>query len=369
MGVDSSILSQLRTVLTLLSTFLSPATFSQRMAQSISAAPPLEWQHFILRSDFTSICYFLHWQASFADLLFTLDFRKICRPTFMNLISQTNYESLIKCGGILRRAPDSIGKQYVMQLLSKHLAAIEVDSLSYNSLGEATAMISLIWEYVPAQRPALLESLPAILPAQDNWHQDENFLQAARPLFLILTNPAAPQDIVRRLVHASNNAAIATLITRASTLDLFLYYWNFYTLWYQLHSQTDQPFAEFLDDTIQETVTKETTRRFLLDERDIDNIDNLIMLIGFLYFIRLALEPIDENLWRVNLPPMGEMIKHASHKTFIPAVFFLFGLEWLYDRHIWQNVWDWVLPKADEYTNSTAVLDYMHRLVSDRAKR
>jgi len=340
--------------------------FFQEMAQEAVNLPVLGWPQFLGRGNFSDVCHFLRWRADFAAVLFSPAFYEILQPTLSTLISQADHQTLIEGTQYLRSAPDSAGKQYLVQVLNQHLTGLELISLTFESFAEAAAMIGLLWNYLPVRRPELLKSLPALLPAEHDWPENEEFLRAARSLFHILADLDAPQDIARRMLHAGNRPTLAALFTQATTLDIFLYFWNLYVLWYQLHDQADQTFATFLDTTIHEAITKEAAIRFLLDEKDLDI---QLMLIGFLSFVGISPHSVDKYYWQMTAPPLGEMIKRASQKTFIPAVFFLYGLEWLYDCQVRPNVWAWVLPKANTYTESTAALGQIRQLVNTRAKR
>ena len=339
--------------------------FRQDMVQAGSNFSAPEWQLFLSRSNFLSICGFVRWYANFADVLFTPAFCQAHQPTFETLISQASHEALIRGARILKSAPDSAGKQYLVQRLVSHLASLELSAPTFETFNEAANTIGLLWEYLPAQRARLVRSLLSHLPPEDRWAEDEQFVRAVRVLFHILADPAAPQDIARRLLRAGNGPTVAALLAQATTLDIFLYLWNLYVLWYQLHSQADQAFAAFLDATIQDTVAKEAASRFGLDDQDIDV---HIMLIGFLHFIGLAPDSIDKHHWQGTLPPPGELIKRVSQKPFIPAVFFLLGLEWLYEQPIRYYVWEWIVPKAEAYGERTAALDHINQLAMSRTK-
>ena len=341
--------------------------FHQEMAQTAQNLPSANWEQFLLRSDFSDVCGFFRWQAAFASALFSQDFCNVLQPTLSALVSQADHKALIEGVQILRNAPDSVGKQYLEELLGQRLASLELHSLTFESFADTVAMIALFWNYLPAQRPELIKYLPSLLPAEKEWPENEEFWSAARSLFRTLADPEAPQDVARRVLHAGNRPALAVLFTQATTLDIFLYLWNFYMLWYQLRSRADQTFATFLDATIQEAVAKEATSRFLYDEQEADN--HIIVLIGFLSFVGLPPRSLDKQYWRMTAPPLREMTKRASQKTFIPAVFFLCGLEWLYDRQVRPNAWAGVLSKAEEYTESRAALDQARQLVNSRAKR
>ena len=226
----------------------------------------------------------------------------------------------------------------------------------------------MLWRVFQSRREKLTNSLLTILPEEKVWYADEQFLRSARFLFFILANPQAPPDDARRVLAMGNSREVASFCVEAPTLDIFLYLWNLYSLWFEWERAEENTFATFLNSEIQNIVSGVLATRFQTRANQ-EETDNLIALVGLLSFIGLAFSPSEKACWLSKLPSFDELSDRVEAKTFIPGVFFLFGLEYIFDRadDIPQQTWLGLLPKAEKYPEKSAALEYLCNLVRVRA--
>ena len=344
--------------------------FRQELVESSQELSLDEWQELLLRGDFADLCYFVRWKAHFFSAQFTPAFLNSLKATFETLIRRESWEGLAQGAGSLRAASESPIRQCLLDLLHDYVATVKLGSLYFDSFDEATACMSLLWRQFPSRRQELLNSLLAILPEENVWYTSEKFLRSARLLFFILADPSARPDDARRVLSIGNDQAAASLLAKATTLDLFLYLWNLYSLWFQWEKERGKTFADFLQPDIRNAITDALAKR-IQNKANEDERDLLITLAGFLSFsgLGLALNLAEKAAWASTLPSFETLLKCASNKTFILAVFFLFGLEWVFDRKkdIFPRTWQRMLPKAKKYTEKRAALEHLCDLVRARA--
>ena len=95
--------------------------------------------------------------------------------------------------------------------------------------------------------------------------------------------------------------------------------------------------------------------------------DDLIALAGLLSFIGLPLS-FAKGADRLSISvPFEEPIEHAADKTFVPGVFFLLGLECIFDSECDTPRWQTLLP-AEEYSEKTAGLEHLRGFIRIRAE-
>lgn len=346
--------------------------FRQQLVESSQELSLHEWQALLLRGDFADLCHFVRWKAHFFSTQFTPTFLNCLEPTFETLVRRDGWEALDQGAGLLRVASESSIKQCLLALLRDHIATVRLSLLHFDSLDEAAACVSVLWHQLPSQRQELLNSLLTILPEKDVWYTSERFLRSARLLFFIMADPQARPNDARRVLSIGNDQAVASLCPEATTLDLFLYLWNLYSLWFQWKEDGEKTFADFLHPAIRKAVTGALVERFQTEANQ-EEIDNLIALVGFISFSGLAFDPAERADWTSTLASLGKLAQRASSKTFIPAVFFLLGLESVFDRKhgIFPRTWRRVLPKVEAYgySEKPAALEHVCDLIRARAAR
>jgi hypothetical protein len=214
----------------------------------------------------------------------------------------------------------------------------------------------------------LINSLLIILPDEKIWYADKKFLHFAHLLFFIMTNAEARPNDTRRVLAIGNRKEVAALCDQATTLDLFLYLWNLYILWFEREREENKAFATYLHSRINNTLSHALVQRSKT-HRNPEKMDHLLALAGLLYFVGLAVDTVEKTCWLSQLPSFDELVKRVQPKTFIPGVFFLLGLEWIFDKKdgVPQQIWERLLPKAAAYTEKIAALEHLRDFVRARA--
>jgi len=344
-------------------------TFSRELVDASHKLSLYDWQSLLLRDNFQHLCHFVRWKAHLFHTQFTPAFLNSLKPTFETLIRQETWAILRRGEGLLRISPESSVKQDLLTLLQDHIVATVKQTPShFDSFDEAAAFVSLLLRQLPSRRLWLIDSLALILPEQDAWHSSEGFLRCVRPLFFILSDPRAHSKDAYRVLRIGNDRAVAPLFLDATALDLFLYLWNLYGLWFQLERE-ESTFADFLHPAIQTALTTAMSERFHTKTNQAE-CDNLVALAGFVSFHELSFDSDKKVYWASTLPSFQKLLSHSSSKTFVPAVFFLLGLEWVFDRKncISPETWIYVLSKMDtrRYSEKRAALEHLYYFVHAR---
>ncbi len=285
------------------------------------------------------------------------------------MIRRETWVTLRRGEGLLRISSESSIKQDLLTLLQDHIVATVKQTPShFDSFDEAAAFVSLLWKQLPSHRLWLIDSLALILPEQDAWHSSKGFLRCVRPLFFILSDPRAHSKDAYRVLRIGNDRAVAPLFLDATALDLFLYLWNLYGLWLRLERE-ESTFADFLHPAIQNALTTTMSERFHAKTNQAE-FDNLVALAGFVSFHKLSFDSAGKVYWASTLPSFQKLLSHSSSKTFVPAVFFLLGLEWIFDRKncISPETWTYVLSKMDTcgYSEKRAAIEHLYYFVHAR---
>ncbi len=150
-------------------------------------------------------------------------------------------------------------------------------------------------------------------------------------------------------------------------MDLWLYLWDLYSLWFQWGQVEGQPFSNVLSVDIQAAVHDVLATR-LEASTEQKEIDALLKLAGYLFVAGLPYQPgaaaasIPDALYFETLE------QRADSNTFVPAALHLFGLEAVFgdEGRVLPATWQRVLLKADEYADRRAALEYLCALVRAR---
>ena len=343
--------------------------FSRELVDASHKLSLYDWQSLLLRDNFQHLCNFVRWKAHLFHTQFTPAFLNSLKPTFKTLIRRETWVTLCRGEGLLRISPESSIKQHLLSLLQDHIVAIVKQTPSrFDSFDEAAAFVSLFWNQLPSHRLWLIDSLTLILPEQDAWNNSEGFLRSVRPLFFILSDPRAHSKDAHRVLRIGNDQTVAHLFLDATALDLFLYLWNLYGLWLKLERE-ESIFADFLHPAIQNALTTTMSERFHTNTNQAE-FDNLVALAGFVSFHKLSFDSAEKVYWASTLPSFQKLLSHSSSKTFVPAVFFLLGIEWVFDRKncISPETWIYVLSKMDTggYSEKRAAIEHLYYFIHAR---
>jgi len=350
-------------------------SYKQELAQYSQNLSLAQWQELLLRGDFADLGHFINWYSLSFSKQFTAAFVSSLKPTFETLIRRDGWEARNRGAGLLRKPRDFPIKKHLLDLLHDYLATVDLESLRFNFIGEAIHCVHLLWQELPSRRKELADSLMTILSKEKAWYADVQFLRSAHLLFFILSNPQAGPDNARCVLSIGNSKEVVVLCAEAKTLELFLYLWNFYGLWFEWQREGEKAFVTFLNSEIRDTVSNVLAKR-LQTHASQDEKDNQIALAGLLSFLGLAVSSAEKAGWLLSLPSFNDLVKRVQPKpkpepkTFIPEFFFLLGLEWIFDRKngVSQQTWQRLLTKAEAYTEKPAALKHLRDFVRARAE-
>jgi hypothetical protein len=331
--------------------------YQNEMAKAAKQLSSDRWKDFFLQGSFADLCYLVQEAPFFFYRRFIADYR-LYRETFVELIQRGSWEELNTGWLKISEAPDAPPNKYLIDLLERNLRVIQPMSLQFSSFAEATHCVNLLWRLFPTKRNALNMLLRNFLKSRTNYYADENFLRCSRLLFHTLADPSAQPETARLILKIGNTEDVSDFCTDATSLDLFLYLWNLYELWFQWKKPEENSFINFLSPDIDDAVYWALQERFA-EKGNLNEKDNLISLTGLLSFQKMELEYSPEvETFRTTLPDFDRMVGKVEYKTFIPGVFFLLGLEWIYqkDQEIDPSIWSKLLQKADNYTEKRGAL-------------
>ena len=328
-----------------------------------------QWQGLLLRGDFYDLALFVRWSSLVFSKQFTAAFLISLKPTFEALIRRDGWKVLNRGAPLLAASPESSIKKYLSALLRDYLSTVDLSSLCFNSFDEAAHCVRLLWYEVPSHRKELTDSLLRILPEEKAWYANEDFLHSTHLLFFILANPQAKPEDARRVLAIGNSKEVAALCSEATTLDLFLYVWNLYILWFEWERTGNESFATFLHSKISDILSRALVSRSK-NLRNPEKTDQLLTLAGLLSFVGLTDNPTENAEWLSKLPSFSELLKRVQTKTFVLGVFYLLGLERIFDGkdYVPRQTWRRLLPKADEYSEKLAALEHLCNFVRTRAR-
>jgi uncharacterized protein YoaH (UPF0181 family) len=340
----------------------------RRFIKVAKKSPAKEWEDLFRQNGFYELCYLVKNLPWFFSESFRPDFLK---PILVNLVQISNWEARNSGWLNLFNAPDSIGKEYLLKLLDEYVTGTDVSTVDFPTFSEAAHGITLLWRLLPEQRSELADVLLRFLRTVHPIYSDPTYLRSVRGLFSILTTPESHRADSRLVLSIGNDARVATLCTEATTLDLFLYLWNLFALWFEWRNPQENSFADFLNMEFRDALNTSLIDR-LGARNDRQEADNLIALAGVMSFLGVTGEgyrKVEDFLLR--LPSLNEMISSLDNRlSFISSVFFLLGLEWMYEGELVvpAETWRQQLSKAGRYSETTAALEYLKSLITIRSQ-
>jgi hypothetical protein len=266
---------------------------------------------------------------------------------------------------------ETISDNDLVSGVKRRLARQTIFLVVFTTFDEVAHCVNLLCRLTPAKQKESLDVFFRFVDEGKPVYSDPEYLRSVRSLFSTLATPNTEPEDARKLLNLGNASAVAPMCSKATTLDLFLYLWGLYVLWFEWESAQGKSFVEFLNAEIREAVIASLPKRFATAKQDKET-GNLIKLTGLLSFVGVPFaraNAVKDFLSR--LGSFDKMIDDLDEdQTFIPSVFYLLGLEWLYqkDRGVPAVVWWDELGKAHDYTKNTAALDYVRSIVSKRSR-
>lgn len=343
-------------------------SFRQRFERAATGLSFEEWQKLLLQRDFYELCYFVKNVPFFFSAKFRPDFLK---PIFVTLIQTGNWKARNTGWSLLSAAEESVAKNYLVKLLYEQIGDTQPTALSFPSFADAAHCVNLLWRLFPEKRKELLDALHRFFAEGKPIYSDLAYLGSVRLLFSTLATPQAESEDARVMLAIGNAPAVAPLCSKATTLDIFLYLWNLYALWFGWKSPQETSFVGFLRVEIVDATIASLPKRFRA-AKDEKETGNLITLTGLLSFLCVTFDrPSAAEDFVSRLPSFDKMIERLDEdRPFIPAFFYLLGLEWLYqnDRGVPAVVWWDELGKANDYPETTAALYYLKGEATKRSR-
>jgi uncharacterized protein YoaH (UPF0181 family) len=342
--------------------------FQQNFIQAAKTLPAGEWEKLLRQNGFYELCRLVKNFPRFFSARFPPDFLK---PTLAALLQSSNWEARNLGWLNLSNAPTSVGKDFLLELLNEQLRGTKPGTLNFLTFSEAAHGVSLLWRLLPAKQNDLADALMRFTQAGKPVYSDPAYMCSVRLLFLVFATPQARRVDARFLLSLGNCADVAKLCGGATTLDLFLYLWNLYALWFEWRDPQEDSFAKFLNADIAAALIASLSGR-MQASKDKQETSNLIALIGLMCFFGISSErsPALKGFLS-KLDPLDELVFQVNHKKpFIPSVFFLLGVEWLFqdEQGVPPQVWREQDPKADKYFEKTEALKSIRSIVTRRSK-
>lgn len=350
-------------------------SFRQEMARASRRLTTADWVSLLLRGNFRDLAVFVRWGESYLPKLFRSELIKHLTPTFERLVHAADWRTLNSGTYFLSQAPDSQLKVRLHSILEKRLTEIELVSLRFNAFDEAAKCIDLLWRGIPSRRDDLIRSLFDILPNEADWYRDTAFLRAARGPLFILASSQNHSDTARRMLDLCNTSSAAPLLARADSLDILLYLWNLYSLWFKcervVNKDAGSSFAAFLNQELRACANRVVVERLQSQTDPLEKV-HVLSLGGFLYAGGLAdFAKEDKATWLATLLPFDELLlKGEGMKSFLVVSFFLIGLGWVFDseKKILRAAFSRAISSARFYEEKTDALDNLIRLLSTRVR-
>jgi hypothetical protein len=343
-------------------------SFQQKLIQTAKGLSAEEWKELLRQNGFSELCYVVKKCPWF----FSANLRpEFLEPIVVTLIQSSNWE-VRNLGWVnLSNAPDSLGKSYLLKLLNEQIRDVQPGAFDFLTLTEAAHCVNLLWRVLPTRRNELADTLRRFLNRGKPIYSDPAYLRSVRLLFSTLTTLQARPTDARLVLSLGNNSAVGKLCAKATTLDLFLYFWNLFALWLEWNSPQTKSFADFLNAELADALIATLNVRLRVSTEH-EEINTLSMLAGLLSFLGVNSDrssAVDYFLSKID--SVDEMIFSLDNRRpFIPSVFFLLGLEWLFQDEgaVPSLVWREQLVKSTKYPETTAALEHLRALATSRSR-
>ena len=344
------------------------SSFRQDFIQAAKRLSAEEWKELLRKNGLYELCYLVEKFPWFFSTDFPPEFLK---QIIVTLIQSSSWEARNLGWVQLSNAPDSMGKRYLLKLINEQFRDTQPGALDFLSFSEAAHAVNLLWRLLPDRRNELVDALRRFIHTDKPIYSDPTYLVSVHLLFSTLATPQARPADARIILSLGNDASVAKLCAKAMTPDLFLYLWNLYALWFEWKSPQERSFTDFLNAELGNALISSFTGR-LRAGKDDEEADALITLAGAMSFLGMSCDrssALEDFLSKI--PSEDEMIFSLDQtQSFIPSVFFLLGLEWIFqdERAVPPLVWREQLVKTNKYPEATAALEHLKSLVTTRSR-
>jgi hypothetical protein len=251
--------------------------------------------------------------------------------------------------------------------LALRLDAVCVETLVPGDFSEAVNAIACLTRERPALLPALASRLWQILPSLPRWcDEPKEFVWRARVLFNTLEALEFSGDDMTKIFDYGLAADKRALLADATTLNLFLYLWSLYALWFARLRKGSERFLDRVPGDTLKTLRDEAEKRA---GRRMSRAENhaLLGLSGLLVY--LGTKPSSRCLRAIvnKLKNPYSATNNLLDSTFVPAYFGLTGLQEAFSpqRILTPLARQRLIDLADQYETITPAISHLRSLLED----
>jgi hypothetical protein len=232
---------------------MSPS-FAAAFLQAGEAVTRDEWVEIARRGIFFELAEFVARCPPFlADESVGPVIEAAIEATANELVARSDWYVLNTATATLKKADDGKARRLVLTASALRLDAVCVETLVPGDFSEAVNAIACLIRERPALLPALANRLWEILPPLPRWCEKPNeFVWRARELFSSLQAPEFSGDDVTKIFDYGLAPEKGTVLANATTLNVFLYLWSLYALWF---ARLRKGSERFLDRVPEDTLT------------------------------------------------------------------------------------------------------------------
>jgi hypothetical protein len=324
---------------------------------------------FILKGDFSNFCYALtklQLAATFEDTVTGYFESKSNIPKV--LIARSTWKALNQGLCALdnyqneqRKLLGDLVKGYV---IGRHPKQVAPDTVI-----EKINFLAVLGKTGLLDQGVIARTLGNITEA--DFFREADFLMLFRILLFTLTTTTVDLPVAEKVLNTGNNERVAAYLKKEKTLlNILWYLWNLYAL--QLTVNTGD-FKPWLNPAIIQTITViigialEKTAGIRTPVLENKEFQQLLMLIGLLDY--WGVDITEQHLSAVKQKVAGfdfsrDALRGSLAKlTFIPAFFYLKGIEAAGNKPLETAIWRLLLPKIEAYQYRTRALEELEEVV------
>jgi len=287
--------------------------------------------------------------------------------TAHELAATSDWYGLNTATAALKKADDGKARTLVLTALALRLDAVCVETLVPGDFSEAVNAVACLTRERPALLPALASRLWQILPPLLRWcDEPKEFVWRARVLFTSLQALEFTKDDVAKIFDYGLAPEKGTLLANATTLNLFLYLWSLYALWFARLRKGSERFLDRVPGGTLKTLLDEAEKRAgqrmpRAENHALLGLSGLLAYLGAKPSIR-CLRAIESKLKK----PYSAT-NNLLDSTFVPAYFGLKGLqEGFPQQHILTSLTrQRLIDLADQYETITPAVAHLRSLLED----
>ncbi len=333
--------------------------FAQQLLGTLATAPTAEVETLLLRSDLFHFCRLLRWKSwQMASVVSRQLFDRL-RPKLEELLDQADWPIRARAAYQLAHAPPLPLMAAMTSLIWDRLEAVEPPVPEGESMRVFLYCARYLLNAAPDRSSQAVALLERHLPPAESWPSRPGFLHWGRHVLRMACEPEIDNATARAWLRAACRQEVAPLISTAPTLDVFLYFWNLYALWFQLRECDSGEFREVLAGAL----TAEAVRVLVDRGRAIVDDNELLKqlaLAGILSFADL----VDENEFATRKPnrqpERTDLALLLKDITFVPAGLAVVGYEAWLGRPSGEALREDVATRLDQYPAPSVAMRFLY---------